>query len=337
MKTAYKNIFYVLLTVLFICLIFISPQKLSEAVYGSVLLCAKTVIPSLFPVCVCVTVLGEYLSLIFYKGGEKAQVFAVFFLSLLGGYPVGVKLLSEKLKQGKISPDTAKTSALFCFGAGPGFVITAIGIGEFSSFKAGLILYLSHILPSVFTAGFLIRKIKPESKIKQKPLEEPFFVYFTNAVLTSAKAMFTACSFIIVFSPFYSLITRMPFRAVLPFLEITNGVMGKSIHFVSFLLGFGGICVICQILSIGRNIKIDIKKFFFIRILNGLLSSALTFLLLRVFKISINTVSAKAFLTAQSVLMPKTAFFSFLVMFILLIMSVNAKNNGGNLSEDLVK
>ena len=74
------------------------------------------------------------------------------------------------------------------------------------------------------------------------------------------------------------------------FIEVTNGlfyiaeVTSISIYLkaylTSFLLGFGGISVLLQVLSITSKAKISIKPYFIGKFLQGIIATFYTFLLL---------------------------------------------------------
>lgn len=70
--------------------------------------------------------------------------------------------------------------------------------------------------------------------------------------------------------------------------ELTNGVEEMSylentalnFGFISFLIGFGGLSVLFQVYSIIAKENISIKPYFYGKLLQGILSAIITFLLL---------------------------------------------------------
>ena len=120
-------------------------------------------------------------------------------------------------------------------------------------------------------------------------------------------------------------------------LEVTNAVTQiKNVILISFLLGFGGICVWFQVFNMARNFKINYPLFILFRFMQGLLSSGFTYLFLKVFKISTPTISngINAFYTFTASTYPVS--FSLICMGIILVISLYTKNYAGNLYEDLV-
>ena len=68
------------------------------------------------------------------------KAFAVFILSQIGGYPVGVRLLSELYGN---DPDNSRSYSkhlCYCYNSGPAFVTGIVGIGVYNDVTAGIIV-----------------------------------------------------------------------------------------------------------------------------------------------------------------------------------------------------
>ena len=132
----------------------VSSAAAGEAVRRALSLCARSVVPALFPFFV---VSGLFTSLGFAEGmGRRltpaaALLFRVsgagtsaFFLGLLGGYPVGGRTVGQLYREGRISGNEAERLLSFCNNAGPSFILGVVGLGCFQSLTAGWALYLIH-------------------------------------------------------------------------------------------------------------------------------------------------------------------------------------------------
>ena len=120
-------------------------------------------------------------------------------------------------------------------------------------------------------------------------------------------------------------------------LEISNGINNtNNIYIVSFLLGFSTISVWFQISSVSNSSKLNIKKFVLFRIIHGLVSSAILFIFLNIFNITIST-SNRIY---NDVIVKKyhkiEMFISLLIMAVVLLSNIFKKNKGGNLINDIV-
>ncbi len=326
-------------------LIIANPSLCTEGAIKGIVLCGKIIIPSLFPFTVCVLfilksgVLDNFAFLDKFTlkiWGLDSQMFMIFLLSLIGGYPLGAKILNET----KTNEETKSRMLNFCVNAGPAFIILAVGLGKFGSKKIGYILFFSHIFSS-FILSLIFRNKNCESN-KKTLLKLNAVDNFVLSTSQSASVTLNICSFVILFSviinylDFYS--AKFPFLKLFALiLEVTNAVnLNRNILIISFLLGFGGICIWCQVLSVSTKIKINYPIFIISRIMHGVLSSVFTYGLLKIFGITlpaISNVQTVTFLPFQNNLAVAV---SMIIMGIILVISLYSKKYTGNLLEDLV-
>lgn len=115
------------------------PEISAQAARDAMLLCAQTLIPSLFPFFVLSSLLiacgaSELLSALlsplmrplFGLSGTGAAALA---LGLCGGYPVGARTAAELVENGALSRDEGERLLAFCNNAGPGFLACAALLG----------------------------------------------------------------------------------------------------------------------------------------------------------------------------------------------------------------
>ncbi len=342
--------FLIIISILFLGgLILINPEISLEGAANGLFLCGRVIIPSLFPFAVCVLFamksdIVKYLSFI-SPISEKFfnlnyELFSVLILSMLGGYPIGAKLLNEKAKENKISGNSAGIMLNYCVNAGPGFIILAVGKGMLGSKTIGYILFFAHIISSLIMAVIFGLFIKKDVKNKTAPkIKIGLTDSFVNSVSDAASSVFAICSYVIFFSVIMSFTKHYSEKIIIlnlitPLLEVTNSIPDfQNILAVAFLLGFAGISIWCQILSMSRLIKIKLSVFIASRITHGVLSACITAVLLKVFKIS---VTASAFLQAKPFYDNIALSFSMLSMVIILIISLFGKNSTGNIIKDIV-
>ena len=335
----FLNWIYFLLFFLLSIFIITEPNIGKNAAIKGILLCGRVIIPSLFTFSVIILFLMKLLPNLI-KGKEK--VFIILF-SLLGGYPIGAKLLNNCIKEKTLKEKDAKRMLNYCVNAGPAFIIGAVGCGILSSTKAGYILFFSHIMSS-FIISLLLHKRNEKTTLVATIGKSNFSFTesFTQSVTDAASMIIGICSYVILFSVlseylFHFSKTNPIFRYLGFFLEVTRGVtQTNNIYFISFLLGFSGICIWCQILSAGKLIKIKLSVFILFRILHGLLSSTLTFLLIKIFKISLPCFSNSV--NYQSVFFYSTPIFSISLfcLGIIFIISLFSKKYSGNLLDDML-
>ncbi len=258
----------------------ISPEAVSEAVRVSAESCLEVVVPSLF----AFTILAVYLQKSgLYRVALRPITFplskllrldeelcAVFVLSNVGGYPVGAKLLSELVAQGRLSRKNAGEMLCFCFGSGPGFMIGIAGMRIFGSAKAGLALFGICFCSSLLIAAFMSARCK--FTLTDAPNRfELNSQTLISSVSGAARVMFTVCAMITGFAAISAVLKKIGvyslFSAafgsdeILPaLLEVTRirGISSSEHAFVfcAALLSFGGICVIMQIRAIAADIPL---------------------------------------------------------------------------------
>ena len=160
------------------------PEVSAQAAQDAMLLCAQTLIPSLFPFFVLSSLLiacgaSELLSALlsplmrplFGLSGTGAAALA---LGLCGGYPVGARTAAELVENGALSQEEGERLLAFCNNAGPGFLLGVCGAGVFSSSRAGAALYLIHVAAAL-CAGLLICRRRRMEHIRTKARKRSAF------------------------------------------------------------------------------------------------------------------------------------------------------------------
>ena len=145
----------------------VDARAASAASVSALGLCAKVIVPSLFPFFVCSNlfcalglerpmerVLSRVVEPLFGVPGSGA---AALFVGLTGGYPSGAQSVGALYGGGSIDRQTAKRLLLFCNNCGPAFIFGVVGPSVFGSSLAGLLLYLVHVASSLLL-GIFVRK-----------------------------------------------------------------------------------------------------------------------------------------------------------------------------------
>ena len=286
-----KQMLTVILPVLgMLVLILDSATALRGAAEG-IDLCIRAVIPSLLPFFVLSILLtsaiggaeipalrpiGERMGL--PKGAE-----GVFLVGLLGGYPVGAQSVTQLRREGKLSQHAARRMLGFCSNAGPAFIFGMAG-HLFTSGAAPWLLWLIHILSAILV-GLLLPGKQPEKCQYTKGRNKDF----SAAVSASVKSLANVCCWIVLMRVLLAFLDRW-FLWLLPkawtitlsgLLELANGcallagIPAEPWRFVlcAAFLGFGGVCVGMQTVSVTKELGIGL--YFPGKILQCLLSTAL--------------------------------------------------------------
>lgn len=271
------------------------PKIAASAVGAAVSDCLEVIVPSLF----AFTALAIFLQKSgLYRVALKPLTFplskllrqdeelcAVLVLANVGGYPVGVKLLSELRREERISADDAARMMCCCFGSGPGFIVGIVGMNVFGSTAVGLMLFGACFASSLLIAA----AVRTCGEIAIKPAETRFSLdsaSFIDSIVTAAKTLFTVCAMIVGFSVVTAFLRTIGVNrlferifgdsAIFPaLLEVTRikemPFSPASMPICAALLSFGGVCVILQIKALSNGIKL--RKFVISRATAAIISS----------------------------------------------------------------
>ena len=291
--------------------IMVYPSPSSQGILEGLNLCYNVIIPSLFPFTVVSLMLfdGNYintLSRLINKASLKVfkvngKQFCIYLVSLIGGYPVGAKLVENAYIKGEISKRNAEIMLAYSVNSGPSFIIIAVGTQILQNKNIGVILFSANLIASLIMAILLGRFISPQINTPDTVNNSlTFSDQLVKSTYDACHTMFSICAFVLVFSSITKIIKSIFNYNIISkifcnFLEVTNGVAESdgNIIIISFLLGFAGVCVHFQILSICKTLKPRYSLFCLARLLHGALSAGITFILLKIFSLSI-TVSANS-------------------------------------------
>lgn len=296
-----KKVFILIATVLLFPLVIFYSKEVAEGVINGIKVCFYTILPSLYIFtvlsifCVNAKLLTgikpiRYIAKIFNLNENCASV---LLLSLFCGYPVGARLVNELYKMKSLNKKTAELLLSFTINPGPAFVISVIGVGIYNNKALGCILFVSAILTPLFLAFVKRKRYKCYQTTNNEYIG--YTTCFLNAVNSANKTLATICGWVILGSVCVKLTSDVVgYTWLACLLEVTVGVIEASnisIYLVSFLIGFGGLCVHLQVLSAANLIKPSLWRIISIKTICGFINAITTYVLLKVFKISITTVN----------------------------------------------
>lgn len=277
---------------LFLILLIVFPDEALSGALQGLRLCGSRVIPSLFPFFVLSRLITSGMPSVSWSGmkrffGVSGNVLPVLVLSFLGGYPLGVSLLADMYEQGRITKRDAEHAMAFCNNSGPGLFIGFIGGTIFHDAAAGIALYAIHVISALFCGVMLSGN---SSTAVLRPVEREkcsFSKNFSDSVNGASSAMLQVCAYVILFSVLSGLLTALGLFSHLPeslgalllgSLEITSGISGLKASPTGFILaaalmGWGGLCVHMQAMTIWQRAGLSPKGYFCGKLLHALVSA----------------------------------------------------------------
>ena len=272
----------------FITAIILMPDAASGGAAKGLTICGEVIIPSLFPLTVMAGFLllsgaADALSpLIGHMFGrllrlpDKACVCII--LSFISGYPVGGTMVRRLYDSGDIGRDAAERMLAYSVNAGPAMIILVVGKGLFGSTRAGALLYAVHIAASlIIGAALALFEPMPAVRTRRQNVNIGMADAFVTSVCDACTAMLNICGTVVLFSCISAIATELIGSRACYFtaaLEVTNGCIALAplgMPIVSALLGFGGLSVICQVLTVTRGL-ISLPRMLICRICHGALS-----------------------------------------------------------------
>ncbi len=305
------SLMFTLLAVLLIAAgLLLYPTHAATAAHDALVLCGNVLIPSLFPFFVLSGLvmesglaarlgrLGEGLMRPLFRvcgAGSSA-----LFLGLIGGFPVGAACAVELNRRGLCSKTETERLLAFCNNSGPAFLFGAVGAGVFHSMRIGLLLYAVHVSAAICTGilfRFYRRREPPGHCGAAYAPAQPFSAVFPQAVKNALFSTLNVCAFVLFFSVLLRILTEfhvipalsrllgggaLAQCAVTGCLEVTTGLCALSptaetlapcFILAATLLGFSGLSVHCQVLSLLPKDALSAAPYFCGKLLHAALSA----------------------------------------------------------------
>lgn len=233
-----------------------------------ILLCLKTVVPSLFPFFIFSVLLTGSLvgmSLPFLRPlgtlcGIPQGAETLLLVGLLGGYPVGAQCIAQSWQSGQLDKADAHRMLGFCNNAGPAFLFGMAG-SLFNNWKIPWVLWGIHIVSALLVGILLPGRSGSIVRIRSEPA-----LTVPQAMERSLKIMAGVCGWVILFRVILSILDRwclwlLPVNGqvlITGLLELSNGCcalaalpcQGDRFLIFSLFLALGGLCVGMQTKSV---------------------------------------------------------------------------------------
>jgi len=286
MKQFFKNSCIIVLSFIFIFLLFKNPEISKNSIQNSFSLWINNLMPSLFPMIIINDILINYnfsviLSKIFYnffnhffKLSYNGTYF--FLMSLFIGTPANAILLKDMIDKNMIDKNEANKLIYICYFSNPLFLYNMLSLifdNQIIILKIIAIHYISNII-----ILFLIRNIyipKAFNKIMIKSISISKII-----PKTCQKAISNMLTVLGIIS-FYMLVTSyLPNNSlILGLLEITTGLNSLILNQYNskeliciILINFGSLSIFTQIKSILEDTDLNFINYFKGRLLQILLS-----------------------------------------------------------------
>ena len=295
----YVKFLRVTITLLFVAVVavFISaPSKYMQSFFDGLTVWAYNVLPALFPFAVLSTLTFKIVpksNRSFTRALFGISCDRVFLMSLLCGYPIGAKAISDS----DADAATATRACSFCSTAGPIFIIATVGAKLLQSTLATVILIVVHVLSAILN-GLIYRK----KQFAELLDSSGNFTSqdFGNTVTSSMLSVLSVGGLIALFYMLTDMLrsflpqtasSSLAFSYAVGLLEMTNGIIAvckqadvaTATVLTSSLLALGGACVFlqCYAFLANKNVKaLDVLK---MKLTQSAFATILSFVLVKIF------------------------------------------------------
>lgn len=244
--------------------------------------------------------------------------------SLLCGYPLGCKYCCDLYELGCISKEEYLRLLNIASNASPIFLIGSVGTAMLGNIKYGFILLLGNYLAPLIIGFFTKKNTHEFNNSNEYPLKIDgsynFGIIIKTSIENAINTTLQVGAFVIIFSiiigiiknnsliniifnnveKLLSLSPNSLYGIFLGSIEYTNGCkiltsISSSIIFklsaISFICSFSGLSIIGQISSFTGKFNVSLKKYSFIKFIQGIISFIITFIFSSIF-ISTETTSS---------------------------------------------
>lgn len=244
--------------------------------------------------------------------------------SLLCGYPLGCKYCCDLYELGYISKKEYLRLLNIASNASPIFLIGSVGAAMLGNIKYGFILLLGNYLAPLIIGFFTKKNTHEFNNSNEYPLKTDgsynFGIIIKTSIENAINTTLQVGAFVIIFSiiigiiknnsliniifnnveKLLSLSPNSLYGIFLGSIEYTNGCkiltsISSSIIFklsaISFICSFSGLSIIGQISSFTGKFNVSLKKYSFIKFIQGIISFIITFIFSSIF-ISTETTSS---------------------------------------------
>ena len=310
MNKKYYNILIILILLFFLLEIINHSTIISITIINSSKIWFYNIIPSILPMYIVIDLLLNYNLLLYlkvlinpinklFKINNNSSI--IFLLSLISGFPSNSKYINTMLDNKYINIIDANKLLMFTHFSNPLFIINSIGINFLHNKLLGIIILISHYLTNIII-GLFHRNydFTYNNNLYLETKKNSFIKTLTNSIYKTINILFLLYGIITIFMIITSIIDlNLHINPLLKclisgILEITNGIYLASLlniniiykaTIITFFLSFGGLSIHMQVFGILSNYKLNYLNYFKIRIMHGIISGSITYLILKLLNV----------------------------------------------------
>ena len=311
MNKKHYNILIIFILLFFLFQILTNSLVISNTVINSSKIWFYNIIPSILPMYILIDLLINYnllemLTILItpisklFKINKSSSI--IFLLSFISGFPSNSKYINTMLENNSLNIVDANKLLMFTHFSNPLFIINSIGINFLHNKLVGIVILISHYSTN-FIIGIIHRnyKISSNNNYHFNNKKSSFITTLTSSIYSTIKILFLLYGIITVFMIINEVISLnlhinpLIKTLISGLLEITNGIYLTSLlniniiykaTIITFFLSFGGFAIHMQVFGILNKYKLNYLNYFKVRIMHGIISGSLVYLILKLLNVS---------------------------------------------------
>lgn len=270
------------------------PKDVSTVTKEAILLWLNSIVPALFPFFIVSGIIRKsgLLQVVSYKK-------LPFIMGFFSGYPVGAQMACEYLKKKLICEEDFYKIVSYSMVTGPAFLIGSCGVDFFGSQHIGYCFAFSHYFAALiiwFCYGRKVNGCRTCLPVHERSKREQNILKYS--IKSAIDSIFTVLGYLIIFMILTCMMKKSGIFLIINndcVTALTTGIMEMtigtraasmldnplvSVTAASFIISFGGLCVIGQTISIMDGIEVNVMKIIAFKIIHGIISVFLCLILM---------------------------------------------------------
>lgn len=274
-------------------IMFLAPEVSVKGTNLAISLWMNNVIPSLLPF----FIFANFLKGIGVLKFVPIKIYPIA-MGCLSGYPMGAKVCGDIYRDGMINEKELRILLSYSMITSPAFIIGTVGSVFLKSYTCGIIILVAHYLSGIINGSIEGKIANIDVKVSMPKTECSYYDILTDAILESFKSVGMILAYIVMFMVLIEYISKLGIFSLYPndlifsiakgFLEMTVGCnelskcsvsMWLMTGFMSLIVTFGGMSIICQSMAMLRGTPITIRKLIRIKVRQSLIAGLIGLLL----------------------------------------------------------
>lgn len=334
-KESFSDMFGAALAVFCLTAMYVFPEVVKKSTVDALMLCGRSVIPSLFAFIVVTRLVLHFSSGMFERIYAKKKIgsmsvpgYIALILGLISGFPTGAIVSGQMQERGLISKTEAHKVAVFSSAASPAFCINLFGAEIMKSRLCGVFVYLSAVLVNILLLVIHEMILKPADNDSEFTdiVADSHRNSVSQIIYDSCMTVISICAYVTFFMCIGNVVCSVcsffiPYSAKIGTIvsgvsEMTSGIASlagaeysERLLMGAVFIGFGGFSAIIQVSSVCVKYGISCRGILYTRLSSAVLVPIFTFVFVLIYGMGCNMYHILITLSSLCIISTLIAFF----------------------------